>query len=56
MSSKPITAIAVFDTKKIKGIVRFQEDFKNDCVVMDIHIHGLKKMDCMDFTFMNVEI
>jgi Cu-Zn family superoxide dismutase len=43
MSSKPINAIAVFDTKKIKGIVRFQEDFKNDCVVIDIHIQGLKK-------------
>jgi len=41
--SKPICAIAVFDTKKIKGIVRFTEDLKNDCVIMDIEIHGLKK-------------
>jgi Cu-Zn family superoxide dismutase len=41
--SKPISAIAVFDTKKIKGIVRFTEDLKNDCVIMDIEIHGLKK-------------
>jgi Cu-Zn family superoxide dismutase len=41
--SKPICAIAVFDTKKIKGIVRFTEDLKNDCIVMDIEVHGLKK-------------
>lgn len=41
MSSKPIKAIAVFDTKKIKGIVRFEEDVKNDTVIIDIHIEGL---------------
>jgi len=44
MSSKqPISAIAVFDTKKIKGIVYFKEDLQNDTVIMDIHIEGLKK-------------
>jgi Cu-Zn family superoxide dismutase len=41
--SKPISAIAVFDSKKIKGIVRFTEDLKNDCVVIDIALSGLKK-------------
>ena len=42
-SKKPISAIAVFDTKKIKGIVYFKEDLQNDTVIMDIHIEGLKK-------------
>jgi Cu-Zn family superoxide dismutase len=36
-------AIAVFDTKKIKGIVRFTEDEKQDCVIIDIQLTGLKK-------------
>jgi Cu-Zn family superoxide dismutase len=40
---KPISAIAVFDTKKIKGVVRFTEDLKNECVKIDIHLSGLKK-------------
>ena len=43
MSIKPITAIAVFDTKKIKGTVHFSEDLKNNCVNIDINIAGLKK-------------
>jgi len=44
MTSKtPIKAIAVFDTKKIKGLVYFTEDLKNDTVIIDIHIEGLKK-------------
>ena len=43
MSIKPITAIAVFDTKKIKGTVYFSEDLKNNCVNIDINIAGLKK-------------
>jgi Cu-Zn family superoxide dismutase len=34
-------AIAVFDTKKIRGVVRFTED--GDEVLLDIHIEGLKK-------------
>ena len=38
-----ISAIAVFDTKKIKGTVRFVEDTRNDCVIIHIDIHGLKK-------------
>ena len=44
MSAKtPISAIAVFDTKKIKGVVYFEEDLTNDTVVLDVHIEGLKK-------------
>ena len=43
MSNNPITAIAVFDTKKIKGTVYFSEDLKNNCVIIDINIVGLKK-------------
>ena len=39
----PISAIAVFDTKKIKGIVRFIEDIKNGSVTIDIDIRGLTK-------------
>jgi len=41
--SKPISAIAVFDTKKIKGIVRFTEDIASNTVVINIDVHGLKK-------------
>jgi Cu-Zn family superoxide dismutase len=44
MTSKtPIKAIAVFDTKKIKGTVYFTEDLKNDTVIIDVNIEGLKK-------------
>jgi len=42
MSKTPISAIAVFDKKPILGTVRFREDLKNDCVLMDIDIKGLK--------------
>jgi len=42
-SKQPIKAIAVFNTKKIKGIVYFTEDLKNDTVILNIHIEGLKK-------------
>jgi Cu-Zn family superoxide dismutase len=41
--SKPISAIAVFNTKKINGIVRFTEDLTQDNVIIDIDIQGLKK-------------
>ena len=41
--SKPISAIAVFDKKPIIGTVRFTEDLKTDCVIIDIDIKGLKK-------------
>ena len=37
-----ITAIAVFDMKKIKGTVRFTEDVNKQDVVIDIDITGLK--------------
>jgi Cu-Zn family superoxide dismutase len=43
MSKIPISAIAVFDKKPILGTVRFTEDLKNDCVIIDIDIKGLKK-------------
>ena len=43
MSKIPISAIAVFDKKPIIGTVRFTEDLKNDCVIIDIDIKGLKK-------------
>jgi Cu-Zn family superoxide dismutase len=43
ISKKPVRAIAVFDTKKIKGIVYFTEDLKNDTVLIDINVIGLKK-------------
>lgn len=39
----PIRAIAVFDTKKIKGFVYFTENLSNNTVIIDIHIEGLKK-------------
>ena len=39
----PIRAVAVFDTKKIKGIVYFNENLSNNTVVIDIHVEGLKK-------------
>ena len=32
-----------FDTKKIKGIVRFTEDIASNTVLIDIDINGLKK-------------
>lgn len=38
-----IQAIAFFDSKKIKGTVLFSEDLKNNCVIIDINIQGLKK-------------
>lgn len=42
MSKKPVCAIAVFDGK-IKGYVKFTEDLKNKCVIIDIYLSGLKK-------------
>lgn len=43
MNQKPIQAIAVFDGKKIKGSVLFTEDLKQNVVIIDIHLEGLKK-------------
>jgi Cu-Zn family superoxide dismutase len=43
MSKIPISAIAVFDKKPILGTVRFTEDLKSDCVIIDIDITGVKK-------------
>lgn len=37
-----IKSIAVFDTKKIKGTVRFTEDINKQDIVIDIDIVGLK--------------
>ena len=42
MSKKPVCAIAVFDGK-IKGCVKFTEDLKKKCVLIDIQLSGLKK-------------
>jgi len=42
-SKKPVKAIAVFEGKRINGIVYFTEDLTNDTVIIDIHIEGLKK-------------
>lgn len=42
-TKEQIKAIAVFDTKKIKGLVYFTEDLTNNTVVIDIHIEGLRK-------------
>lgn len=39
--TKPIKAIAVFDTEKIKGKVYFTQDLENDKVIIDINIIGL---------------
>ena len=44
MNKPPISAIAVFDDKKIKGFVKFTEDSKNNSVRIDIQIEGLKKI------------
>jgi superoxide dismutase, Cu-Zn family len=41
-SKEPVTAIAVFNYGRIKGVVRFTEDLKNHDVVLDIDIQGLK--------------
>ena len=44
MASKtPVRAIAVFNGKKIKGMVYFTENLQNNTVIMDIHIEGLRK-------------
>lgn len=49
MSKSPIKAIAVFDGKKIKGLVYFTEDLTNNTVIIDIHIEGLKKNNLHGF-------
>lgn len=40
--SEPIRAIAVFQSRKIKGTVHFTEDSAKQSVLIDIHITGLK--------------
>ena len=40
---KNITAIAVFDSGKIKGTVKFTEDLKNNNIIININISGLNK-------------
>ena len=37
----PIEAVAVFNEKKIKGIVHFKEDITNNTVMIEINISGL---------------
>jgi Cu-Zn family superoxide dismutase len=41
--SNEISAIAVFDNKRIKGIVRFTENLQHNYVVILVQISGLKK-------------
>lgn len=44
MSAKvPVRAIAFFDSKTVKGTVRFTEDVRNDEVIIDLDLIGLKK-------------
>ena len=43
MSKEPIIAIAVFNNDKIKGIVTFTENFKNNDIKIDVNIKGHKK-------------
>lgn len=42
-STKPIQAVAVFDSKKIQGTVIFTEDLKHNFVQIQVDIRGLKK-------------
>jgi len=39
----PIKAVAVFNDKKIKGVVYFTEDLKNNRIEISVNISGLKK-------------
>ena len=39
----PLCAVAMFNTKKINGLVYFTENLTNNTVTIDIHIEGLKK-------------
>jgi Cu-Zn family superoxide dismutase len=43
MSKEPIIAIAVFDDNKIKGTVKFREDFTTNHIIIEINLTGLKK-------------
>jgi Cu-Zn family superoxide dismutase len=43
MSKQPIIAVAVFDSGKIKGVVHFIEDLKQNNTIIEINISGLKK-------------
>lgn len=38
-----VKAIAVFDTGKVKGIVRFEEDLQDKNIIIQVQISGLKK-------------
>jgi Cu-Zn family superoxide dismutase len=40
---KEIKAIAVFDSGKIKGVVRFQENLREKNVIIQVQLSGLKK-------------
>ena len=44
----PIKAIAVFDGK-INGIVYFEEDFNENCIIINIHLQGFKKKSIHGF-------
>ena len=40
---KPIKAIAVFDSGKVKGIVVFEENIREKHVIIQVQLSGLKK-------------
>ena len=42
MTQKPISAIAVFTDDKIKGYVKFTENFKDNNISIELNIVGLK--------------
>ena len=42
MTQKPIQAIAVFTDDKIKGYVKFTENFKDNNIAIELNIVGLK--------------
>ena len=42
MTQKPICAIAVFTDDKIKGYVKFTENFKTNNIAIELNIVGLK--------------
>jgi Cu-Zn family superoxide dismutase len=42
MTQKPVYAIAVFTDDKIKGYVRFTENFKDNNIAIELNIVGLK--------------
>ncbi len=53
--SNPIRAVAVFNDKKINGLVYFTEEPSKSRVRIDVSLTGLNHPVCMDFMFTNTE-